>query len=185
MEFYHEAPGKHEDFVRADFLPEVHKSVFINPVLKKRRTKRLIIALVVLSTPTIACADVVWQLVFLCPTSLARTWWVIPLCLSIEYPVVRTITGAGWVRCALLTVFMNVVSFGAGLIIQLPAMAVDGYSRLAWLFLLGTIGSTLIEGGIIKMFYLRSMTWSRLCLLGGINALTTDVTLVAAVYALQ
>ncbi len=59
---------------------------------------------------------------------VASKWWVVSLTILLEWPVVRYLTGAGWIRSLMGSVLMNALSATVGFL--LPDRTVRFFAKL-------------------------------------------------------
>src|SRR3989442_15444976 len=88
--------------------------------------KGLAVCLLLAAFSSTARGDAVWQSLFFERDVLSKTWWVIPVGLTIEFPAVVSITKASWLKSAWITILMNGVSFILGAFLQMPSLALGG-----------------------------------------------------------
>jgi len=102
--------------------------------------------------PAVVFADAVWQAMFFSTDILRHTWWVIPVGLAIEYPVVHWILKQSAARAFVANIAMNVASFFLAGLLETPALFLEGGGRAALMFSIATILNTIIEGCVLHLF---------------------------------
>ncbi len=132
--------------------------------------------------PATVYADTVWQALFFEKPVLIRTWWVIPIGLAIEYPVVQWMLKQSRLKAVVATVIVNFVSFLIGAVLQFPTLFMAGATGTIVMFLIAIIGNTLIEGGVLCLFRRGVFNRGTFLPLLGVNAVSVGLTIAVLLY---
>jgi type IV secretory pathway VirB2 component (pilin) len=132
--------------------------------------------------PATAHADAVWQAVFLEMPIFLRTWWVVPIGLAVEYPVVHWMLRQSHGKAIVATVLVNLISFIVGALLQIPTMFMGGVAGIVAMFAIAIIGNTLIEGIALDFFRRKVFNRHTFLPLLGVNAVSVGLTIVVLLY---
>ncbi len=138
----------------------------------------------ILSVTRSCLANAVWQSLFFESEALAHIWWVIPVGLLIECPVVRKVTSFTWGKRLLVTVVVNFLSFIFGMAPQSIFLR-PGLIGIVLLFVAAILWSSFVESYFINRFRKRSVNRQNFPLVLLVNAISGSLTLAVVLFYLS